>query len=216
MPKHALTLLGVHRCPVRVRCRWKTGMRWHPLALDTRDFDSQNRSLNVNLLFLPPPPGSSLMGFTSRELRSIRLRHVPLAAVALLSALLASPGQISAAAVSSTEEPRSASHHCKCGMKCRDGSCCCGTRATPAQSTSGEPKPAPPDARPCVDSTPCDDSGLPNAPSSGPDGKGSALAMLAYLELDTSGTFLPSPSRRFLRSRRTSRLDKPPKRSVLA
>ena len=114
------------------------------------------------------------MKLVSRVAQINDICRLVLAVVVLV--VLAPTQQVSAVEVSSSHGINAAPHHCKCGMRCHGVSCCCG----PREARTPPPAHEPPsdsgraDAGPCLNSSPCGDSGLPSAPSGGPVNKGAA------------------------------------------
>jgi hypothetical protein len=102
--------------------------------------------------------------------------------------------------------------HCDCGVKCKRKACCCGPEAAKPRT----PAPAQADAGPCLNSAPCGDPILPNAPPAGPSAKAAALVQCGRQTLVAAGRLLPSHARCVIPARRSSRLDDPPERSAVA
>ncbi len=139
-------------------------------------------------------------------------------AALLLVALFSAP-EVSAASVSRAQDIEAAPHKCKCGMNCRDESCCC----SPGERQTERPVPAPVSERdlahssPCaMNPAPCGHSGVPSVPSGGPVTKMAALELLALPRFDTAGSLLALTAQRLMPLRRVSRLDRPPEHLVLA
>ena len=92
---------------------------------------------------------------------------------ALAAALVFTLGgarNVFAESMSRWQNGAAAGHDCKCGMKCRGGSCCCGPNSAetgPAapESTSNSSRD---NSGPCLSSAPCGDPALPNASPGGP------------------------------------------------
>jgi len=184
--------------------------------LDTPTAGSHNFPLILRPSRLPPDKAIPVNP-ASRQACRRRPRHLLAAAVVLGLGLPALAGRAPAASVSpaleAEAEVEAGSHGCKCGPDCH-GSCCCGPHRAPARPSAPEPGRA--DPRPCLDSAPCGDPGLPGAPSPAPGGKGAALPMLVGPRPGGAGSFLPPSSQRPRPSRRASRLDEPPERADLA
>ena len=109
--------------------------------------------------------------------------------------------------------------HCNCGPKCRQASCCCGRRGTRVRPPTPPPVPESigADLSPCMGSAPCEESGLPTAPSSvGPLGKLAALATGGHLLSANAVSLLPVSPLCLLPARRASRLDRPPEHLIVA
>ncbi|WP_309378186.1 hypothetical protein [Paludisphaera borealis] len=119
--------------------------------------------------------------------------------------------QVSSAPAFDAEEH---GEHCDCGVRCKKASCCCGPKA--AKPRPASPSPARPDAGPCLNSAPCGDPILPNAPPAGPSAKAAALALCGQLTPVVAERLLPSFTRCMFPPRRSSRLDDPPERPAVA
>jgi hypothetical protein len=115
-------------------------------------------------------------------------------------------------ASSASSQARDHAEICKCGNKCRGGSCCCGhqqeSNPTRVRPLDGESIAV--GASPCMTSAPCGESGLPSAPYSGAFGEAAATAMCGFQLQEPAGRFLPPSPRCVIPDRRASRLDKPP------
>ncbi len=139
--------------------------------------------------------------------------------LAVLFVALSAAQEVSADSLISARGRNEATHHCKCGTRCRGESCCCEpqearTRRPAAVST---PNADHTDSTQCqMSSAPCGDPGLPDAPSGDPVGNGAALAISERLRLDTIGRLLPISTSCLSPSRRASRLERPPERLILA
>jgi hypothetical protein len=135
-----------------------------------------------------------------------------LLASVLLVALI-SAQHVSAASVSLAERVNAAPNHCKCGAKCHGQSCCCGSHEALDRFPGSEPTPDSDhaDNSPCsMNSAPCSDSGLPNAPSEESSTKSAALKMVGHPRPVTVGILLPFSTLSLRPTRPTSRLDRPP------
>lgn len=102
--------------------------------------------------------------------------------------------------------------HCDCGDKCKRKACCCGPEAAKPRPAST----ASTDAGPCLNSAPCGDPILPNAPPAGPGAKSATLVMGGREMLVAASRLLPSSAHFILPPRRSSRLDDPPERPDVA
>jgi hypothetical protein len=146
-------------------------------------------------------------------------RRCRLLSAAFLLAALMSAQDVSAASPTSARSLHRAPHDCKCATKCRGDSCCCGPHEPQTRRPAPEPTPESDraDSSPCImNSAPCGGSGIPNAPSEGPVSRIAALAMAGHLGLKAVSSLIPFSTLNLLPDRRTSRLDRPPERLILA
>ena len=139
---------------------------------------------------------------------------------AFLLVTLVSAQNARAASLTSARGLSAATHDCECATKCLGDSCCCGHREHHTRLPAPEPTPQNDRANysPCLlNSAPCGGSGLPNAPSSDyPVGRIAALVNAGHLVLPTVSSLIQLSTLNFLPDRRASRLNRPPKRLILA
>lgn len=177
----------------------------------------------------------SLASRSREPLSAVGSSRRAILAAGLVLALLV-PGQAATAAVAvaveslavtgATSRRDDAHHHCKCRERCRGASCCCGPReATAARSeprpvghasssgndasSSSSSKSSP---GPCVASAPCGDPAMPVGAPAGPYGKATAMSAIDGSRFAAVVRFLSRASDSVLPSRRSSRLDRPPRR----
>src|SRR5262249_44114796 len=107
---------------------------------------------------------------------------------------------------------------CKCGARCKEGSCCCGHHA----ERSEPPVPTPPvssprprndkdHSRPCLCPAPCGDPGIPTSTSAVPTGRPAALMVSTGCQPSNSGDRLDAPESSPRLQRWSSRIDRPPR-----
>jgi len=176
------------------------------VAVELKTCASQSKARRVEI-----KPRLDLQGELHRWLMPVVVLFLGLGWTGAASASLRSPS----ASFNAEDHAR----HCNCGPKCRQASCCCGRPGTRVRPPAPPPVPGPigADPSPCMGSAPCEESGLPTAPSSvGPLGKLAALAMGGHLlSANAVGLRLVSPPC-LLPTRRASRLDRPPKHLIVA
>jgi hypothetical protein len=135
----------------------------------------------------------------------------------VLVVALVSAGQVSAASVSSSRGINAVPHNCKCAAKCQGESCCCGHREPRDEATEQAPQPDHASPSPCaMHPASCGGHGLPSAPSGSSLSKSSALVIFSHLRRDAARVVVPFEAQSLHPTWWVSRLDRPPKRLILA